>query len=51
MYQQLWGYKVEDKLHLRVRKQKGLITTDLECTSSGLGKQVINFYTEERNCT
>jgi hypothetical protein len=25
MYQQLWGYKVEDKLYLGVREQKRLI--------------------------
>jgi hypothetical protein len=30
MYQQLWGNKVEDKLYLGVRKQKGLNTTGLE---------------------
>jgi hypothetical protein len=29
MYQQLWGYKVEDKLYLGVREQKGLNTTAL----------------------
>jgi hypothetical protein len=29
MYQQLWGYKVEDKLYLGVREQKRLNTTDL----------------------
>jgi hypothetical protein len=29
MYQQLWGYKVEDKLYLEVREQKRLNTTDL----------------------
>jgi hypothetical protein len=27
MYQQLWGYKVEEKLYLGVREQKGLNTT------------------------
>jgi hypothetical protein len=27
MYQQLWGYKVEVKLHLGVREQKRLNTT------------------------
>jgi hypothetical protein len=26
MYQQLWGYKVEDKLYLGVREQKTLNT-------------------------
>jgi hypothetical protein len=30
MYQQLWGYKVEEKLYLGVREQKRLNTTDLE---------------------
>jgi hypothetical protein len=30
MYQQLWGYKVEEKLYLGVRKQKRLNTTDIE---------------------
>jgi hypothetical protein len=27
MYQQLWGYKVEEKLYLGVREQKKLNTT------------------------
>jgi hypothetical protein len=30
MYQQLWGYKVEEKLYLGVREQKRLNTTDVE---------------------
>jgi hypothetical protein len=30
MYQQLWGYKVEEKLHLGVREQKRLNTTSLD---------------------
>jgi hypothetical protein len=30
MYQQLWGYKVEEKLYLGVREQKRLNTTDLD---------------------
>jgi hypothetical protein len=29
MYQQLWGYKVEEKLYLGVREQKRLNTTVL----------------------
>jgi hypothetical protein len=29
MYQQLWGYRVEEKLYLGVREQKRLNTTDL----------------------
>jgi hypothetical protein len=31
MHQQLWGYKVEEKLYLGVHEQKGLNTTGLEC--------------------
>jgi hypothetical protein len=34
MYQQLWGYKVEDKLYLGVREQKRLNTTDLGLPTS-----------------
>jgi hypothetical protein len=30
MYQQLWGYKVEEKLYLGVREQNRLNTTVLE---------------------
>jgi hypothetical protein len=30
MHQQLWGYKVEDKLYLGVREQKRLNTTGVE---------------------
>jgi hypothetical protein len=30
MYQQLWGYKVEEKLYLEVREQKRLNTTGLD---------------------
>jgi hypothetical protein len=30
MYQQLWGYKVEEELYLGVREQKRLNTTDLD---------------------
>jgi hypothetical protein len=29
MHQQLWGYKVEEKLYLGVREQKRLNTTEL----------------------
>jgi hypothetical protein len=29
MYQQLWGYKVEEKLYLGVREQKWLNTTGI----------------------
>jgi hypothetical protein len=34
MYQQLWGYKVEEKLYLGVREQKWLNTTDLDYIAS-----------------
>jgi hypothetical protein len=35
MYQQLWGYKVEEKLYLGVREQKRLNTTALvHCVTS-----------------
>jgi hypothetical protein len=34
MYQQLWGYKVEEKLYLEVREQKRLNTTELEYNKS-----------------
>jgi hypothetical protein len=30
MYQQLWGYKVEEKLYLGVREQKRLNTTAID---------------------
>jgi hypothetical protein len=30
MYQQLWGYKVEEKLYLGLREQKRLNTTGIE---------------------
>jgi hypothetical protein len=29
MHQQLWGYKVEEKLYVGVREQKSLNTTEL----------------------
>jgi hypothetical protein len=37
MYQQLWGYKVEEKLYLGVREQKGLNTTGTEDLSTNRG--------------
>jgi hypothetical protein len=33
MYQQLWGYKVEEKLYLGAREQKSLNTTGLYLVS------------------
>jgi hypothetical protein len=35
MYQQLWGYKVEEKLYLGVREQKRLNTTDRDLSDDG----------------
>jgi hypothetical protein len=36
MYQQLWGYKVEEKLYLGVREQKMLNTTGLVRHTPGI---------------
>jgi hypothetical protein len=36
MYQQLWGYKVEEKLYLGVREQKRLNTTAIDYWGPGL---------------
>jgi hypothetical protein len=33
MYQQLWGYKVEERLYLGVREQKRFNTTALNCSN------------------
>jgi hypothetical protein len=35
MCQQLWGYKVEEKLYLGVREQKRLNTTALDYLQNG----------------
>jgi hypothetical protein len=35
MHQQLWGYKVEEKLYLGVRKQKRLNTTAVDPRING----------------
>jgi hypothetical protein len=34
MYQQRWGYKLEDKLYLGLREQKRLNTTELDYIAS-----------------
>jgi hypothetical protein len=36
MHQQLWGYKVEDKLYVGVREQKRLNTAGSDYTQSKL---------------
>jgi hypothetical protein len=41
MYQQLWGYKVEEKLYLRVREQKRLNTTGLDQWSPKWGARTL----------
>jgi len=42
MYQQLWGYKVEEKLYLGVREQKRLNTTVLDDRFSLLNSSSYN---------
>jgi hypothetical protein len=37
--QQLWGYKVEDKLYLGVREQKRFNTTALDRAATGIGAE------------
>jgi hypothetical protein len=39
MYQQLWGFKVEEKLYLGVREQKSLNTTALQCLQSDVTRR------------
>jgi hypothetical protein len=36
MHQQLWGYKVEEKLYLGVRERKRLNTTALDRSTTGI---------------
>jgi hypothetical protein len=43
MYQQLWGYKFEEKLYLGVREQKRLNTTGLVVTVLATVPKVIRF--------
>jgi hypothetical protein len=43
MYQQLWGYKVEEKLYLGVREQKRLNTTGLEVNALTTGPKFRGF--------
>jgi hypothetical protein len=40
MHQQLWGYKVEEKLYVGVREQKRLNTTALDQGSQTRGPRV-----------
>jgi hypothetical protein len=43
MYQQLWGYKVEDKLYLGVREQKRLSTAGIECVWMPVDVSAVTF--------
>jgi hypothetical protein len=43
VHQQLWGYKVEEKLYVGVREQKRLNTNDLEVTSLSPGQEIARF--------
>ena len=53
MHYQLWGYKVEEKIHMGVRERKRLTVTGLRvsqvgefaCTSPAL-RNVMGLYTE-----
>jgi hypothetical protein len=40
MHQQLWGYKVEEKLYVGVREQKRLNTAGLDCLSLFVGRSL-----------
>jgi hypothetical protein len=40
MYQQLWGYKVEEKLYLGVREQKRLNTTAIEDLKTNISEAI-----------
>jgi hypothetical protein len=45
MHQQLWGYKVEEKLYVGVREQKRLNTTGLHCEADwSVSSNVLNIY-------
>jgi hypothetical protein len=41
MYQQLWGYKIEEKLYLGVREQKRLNTTALNQWFSSAATEIV----------
>jgi hypothetical protein len=43
MYQQLWGYKVEEKLYLDLREQKRLNTTALDHAAIGNGHYISQY--------
>jgi hypothetical protein len=43
MYQQFWGYKVEEKLYLGVREQKRFNTTVLEVSVFAIRPRVCGF--------
>ena len=39
MHQQVWGYKVEEKLYVGVREQKRLNTAALDGVATGIGDE------------
>jgi hypothetical protein len=43
MHQQLWGYKVKEKLYLGVRKQKRLNTAGLDDIPETVIKSSVNY--------
>jgi hypothetical protein len=46
MYQQLWGYKVEEKLYLGVREQKRLNTTAIDYAYTFRKQNILIFLQE-----
>jgi hypothetical protein len=49
MHQQLWGYKVEDKLYVGVPEQKRLNTAGLEHRKKGLETICASFLSFSKN--
>jgi hypothetical protein len=50
MHQQLWGYKVEEKLYLRVREQKRLNTIGVDDDVGELYNRVDRFQSHRKGC-
>jgi hypothetical protein len=50
MHQQLWGYKVEDKLYLGVREQKRLNTAGLRhCPAVSMYNKILSYFLDQHN--
>jgi hypothetical protein len=45
MHQEVWGYKIEEKLHLGVLEQERLNTTEVSCTTAGTPRY--NLYADD----